>query len=101
MVQVVDVNVDGPRGGNPAPCLKPAAAFSMSVRIEALGIVSGTHMFWVVVRNSRNRNVAVGVRVGKSDNGVVPVAGRASVSRLRWERLLMRAPLGKSYKRTC
>ena len=49
VVQVIDVNVDGPRGGNSAPRLKPAAAFSMSVRIKVLRVLSCTHVCRVVV----------------------------------------------------
>ncbi len=82
VVQVVDMDVHRSLSSNCAPRFKPTTTLMMSVRIKALHVLSITHVRRVVVRNGCDGDPSVGIRVGKSDDGVVSVARRASVSGL-------------------
>lgn len=63
VVQVVYVNVDGPRGSNSAAGLKASMATVVRVMVKALGVFCGTHVLRVIVGDSSDRNPSISIWV--------------------------------------
>ena len=82
MVQIVDVDVDRPCSSDSASVAKPIAASMTRVLVKVVSAFRRAHVRRVVVGDSNDGYVSVGVWVGKGNHRVISVSGRTTVSRL-------------------